>query len=153
MSDRKYLNYYPIAQAKAWLNGHTTVEPKDLLALKHYLWQMPGDRPMVENTLNRLCINPMQDKVNDIRAAAKEVLEELHASANAGVDTRKAFRKFRGEMLRVYRLYLQLADKTQNDSEKAMLDTLLHDLEHDSRMAHEQNGYTYATMQELAELQ
>ena len=153
VSDRKYLNYYPIAQAKAWLNGHTTVEPKDLLALKHYLWQMPGDRPMVENTLNRLCINPMQDKVNDIRAAAKEVLEELHASANAGVDTRKAFRKFRGEMLRVYRLYLQLAEKTQNDNEKAMLDTLLHDLEHDSRMAHEQNGYTYATMQELAELQ
>ena len=27
VSDRKYLNYYPIAQAKAWLSGHTQVEP------------------------------------------------------------------------------------------------------------------------------
>ena len=26
VSDRKYLNYYPIAQAKAWLSGHTSVE-------------------------------------------------------------------------------------------------------------------------------
>lgn len=33
VSDRKYLNYYPIAQAKAWLSGHTQVEPQDLLAL------------------------------------------------------------------------------------------------------------------------
>lgn len=30
--------YYPIAQAKAWLSGHTQVEPQDLLALKNYLW-------------------------------------------------------------------------------------------------------------------
>lgn len=45
VSDRKYLNYYPIAQAKAWLSGHKAVEPIDLLALKNYLWQKPGDRP------------------------------------------------------------------------------------------------------------
>lgn len=33
VSDQKYLNYHPIAQAKAWLSGHTQVEPQDLLAL------------------------------------------------------------------------------------------------------------------------
>ena len=38
VSDRKYLNYYPIAQAKAWLSGHASVESTDLLALKNYLW-------------------------------------------------------------------------------------------------------------------
>jgi len=73
VSDRKYLNYYPIAQAKAWLSGHKQVEAQDLLALKNYLWQKPGDRPVVESTLNRMCVNPMQDKVNNVRAMALDV--------------------------------------------------------------------------------
>lgn len=73
-------------------------------------------------TLNRMCINPMQDKVNDIRAAAKEVTEELAVSLAAGVDGKKVFRKFRTELLRVYGLYSALAGKAQNDGEKAMLD-------------------------------
>ena len=44
VSDRKYLGYYPIAQAKAWLSGHDKVESSDLLALKDYLWRLPADR-------------------------------------------------------------------------------------------------------------
>ena len=100
-----------------------------------------------------MCIHPMQDKVNDIRAAAKDVVDELGASIDSGVDARKAFRKFRGELLRVYELYRDLAGNAQNDSEKAMLDALLSDLESDSRSAHEKHGYTYASLEELAELQ
>ena len=153
VSDRKYLNFYPIAQAKAWLDGHTEVQPGDLLVLKNYLWEKPTDIPTVEATLNRMCINPMQDKVNDIRAAAKEVTEELAVSIAAGVDSKKAFRKFRTELLRVYGLYSALAGKAQNDGEKAMLDALLADLENASRTAHEKHGYTYARLEELAELQ
>ncbi|MBQ9720344.1 MAG: AAA family ATPase, partial [Oscillospiraceae bacterium] len=153
VSDRKYLNYYPIAQAKAWLNGHAEVESTDLLALKNYLWYKPADMPMVEMTLTRMCVNPMQDKVNDVRAAAKEVIDELNASTEAGADARKAFRKFRSEILRVYQLYTDLAGKAQGNSEKAMLDGLLSDLENSSRTAHEKYGFTYMPLQELAELQ
>ena len=76
VSDRKYLNYYPIAQAKAWLSGHTQVESQDLLALKNYLWQKPGERATVESELNRMCINPMQDKVSSILGMAAEAKEE-----------------------------------------------------------------------------
>ena len=47
VSDRKYLGYYPIAQAKAWLSGHDKVESCDLLALKNYLWRLPSDREKV----------------------------------------------------------------------------------------------------------
>ncbi len=61
VSDRKYLGYYPIAQAKAWLSGHDKVESCDLLALKNYLWRLPSDREKVEAVLTRLCVNPMQD--------------------------------------------------------------------------------------------
>ena len=67
VSDRKYLGYYPIAQARAWLSGHDKVESSDLLALKDYLWHLPADREKVESVLKRLCINPMQEKVNGVR--------------------------------------------------------------------------------------
>lgn len=152
VSDRKYLNFYPIAQAKAWLSGHAEVMPVDLLALKNYLWYKPADIPMIEATLTRMCVNPMQDKVNDIRAVAKEIIDELNASADAGVEPRKAFRKFRTEIVRVYGLYADLAAKAQSDGEKAMLASLLSDLENESRIAHEKYGYTYTPLRELAEL-
>ena len=153
VSDRKYLNYYPVAQAKAWLSGHSEVQSSDLLALKNYLWQKPSEIALVETTLTRMCLNPLQDKANDIRAAAKEVQDELEAAADAGVDMKKAFRKFRSEMVRVYLLYRELAGKAQTDSDRAMLAELLNDLEKSSRTAHERNGYTYASLEELASLQ
>ena len=153
VSDRKYLNYYPIAQARAWLNGHTAVETTDLLALKCYLWEKPEDIPTIEATLTRMCVNPLQDKVNDIRAAAKEIFDELSAADAAKVDACKAFRKFRGELVRVYRLYEDMASKASTDSEKAMMDGLLADLEKESKSVHEKHGYTYASMKELADLQ
>ena len=153
VSDRKYLNYYPIAQARAWLNGHTAVETTDLLALKCYLWEKPEDIPAIEATLNRMCVNPLQEKVNGIRAVAKEVFDDLEKADAAKLEPRKSFRKFRSELVRVYGLYTDLAAKAATDSEKAMLDGLLADLEKDSRSAHEKHGYTYATLKELAELQ
>ena len=127
------------------------IDPKDLLSLKCYLWEKPEDIPAIEATLTRMCVNPLQDKVNDIRAAAKEIFDELAAADAAQI--RKAFRKFRGELLHVYKLYTDLAAKASTDSEKAMMDGLLADLEKDSRSAHEKHGFTYATMKELAELQ
>ena len=153
VSDRKYLNYYPIAQAKAWLEGHAAVESTDLLALKNYLWYKPADIPQVEATLTRMCVNPMQDKVNDLRAMAQGVVDELNASTDAGVEPIKAFRKFRTEMIRVYKLYADLAQKAQGANEQAMLDALLADMENASRIAHEKNGFTPSPLKELAELQ
>ena len=88
-----------------------------------------------------------------IRAAAKEVFDELEASINEGADARKAFRKFRAELLRVYGFYRDLSVKAQSGNEKAMLDGLLADLEKGSRSAHEKYGYTYASLEELAEFQ
>lgn len=153
VSDRKVLNYYPIAQAKAWLCGHSEVQTSDLLALKNYLWEKPSEIVLVETTLTRMCLNPLQDKADDIRAAAREVQEELDASAEAGVDMKKAFRKYRTELVRVYRLYRELAEKAESDGDRAMLTALLDDMEKGSRAAHEKNGYTYASLEELASLQ
>lgn len=156
VSDRKYLNYYPIAQAKAWLSGHASVESTDLLALKNYLWKLPGDLANVEAVLNRLCINPMQSKVNDIRGMAMEAQEDFNAAKdeqnipNAGS---KALIKLRGELVRLYGMQQDLAGAAQSDSEKTLTGGLLSDLEQISRQAHEAVGFTYAPLEQLAALQ
>ena len=155
VSDRKYLGYYPIAQAKAWLSGHDKVESCDLLALKNYLWRLPSDREKVENVLNRLCVNPMQDKVNNIRGMALESQEEFDAALGDGskADTvRKAFIKLRGELTHLYQMQCSLRTAAQSDSEIALVDDLLADLEKISRKAHEQTHFTYTTLEEIAAL-
>lgn len=156
VSDRKYLGYYPIAQAKAWLSGHTAVESADLLALKNYLWRLPGDRPGVEAVLNRLCINPMQGKVNDIRAMAMEAREEFAEAKDDPKKTSsssKALIKLRGELVRLYGMQRELAGAARSDSEKALVESLLDDMEQISRQAHEAVGFTYAPLEQLAALQ
>ena len=151
VSDRKYLNYYPIAQAKAWLSGHTQVEPQDLLALKNYLWQKPGERAVVESELNRMCINPIQDKVNNVRGMATEAKEEFDAAR--GQVGSKALIKLRGELVRLYGDQKKLANEAQSDSERQMTDGLLTDLESISRQAHKAVGFTYTPLDQLAALQ
>jgi len=156
VSDRKYLNYYPIAQAKAWLSGHAQVEAIDLLALKNYLWHQPGDRTTVEAVLSRLCVNPMQSKVNDIRAMALEAQEEFSAAkddmekANAAS---KALIKLRGELIRLYGMQQGLVGRAQSDSEKLLTEQLLEELEQISKRAHESVGFTYTPLEQLAMLQ
>lgn len=156
VSDRKYLGYYPIAQAKAWLAGHAQVESTDLLTLKNYLWRLPGDRTAVESTLQRMCVNPMLDKVNDIRAMAMEARDEYEAArsdqgkANAA---NKALIKLRGELLRLFGMQQKLDGEAQSDNERALTAELLQDMEQISRQAHEAVGFTYIPLDQLAALQ
>lgn len=155
VSDRKYLGYYPIAQAKAWLSGHDKVESTDLLVLKNYLWRLPTDREKVENVLNRLCINPMQEKVNGIREMALDSQAEFAQACGDGSRadlSRKAFIKLRGELIRLYQKQCELHAAAQSDSETALVDSLLADLEGISRKAHEQTGFTYTPLAEIAAL-
>ena len=156
VSDRKYLGYYPIAQAKAWLSGHTSVEARDLLALKNYLWQLPEHRAAVEATLERMCVNPMQDKVNSIRSMAaqsQEEFEEARADTglkNAGI---KALTKLRAELVRLYRMQQELLSAAQSDTERELAHELLNDLEQMNRSAHEAVDFTTMPLNQLAALQ
>ena len=156
VSDRKYLGYYPIAQAKAWLSGHTHVESTDLLALKNYLWHLPADRVMVESTLQRMCVNPMLDKVNDVRSMAMEARDEYDAARsytnNAGAANR-ALVKLRGELLRLFEMQKKLEAEARTDSERVLTAELLQDMEQISRQAHEAVGFTYIPLEQLAALQ
>ncbi|RHS31579.1 hypothetical protein DWV52_10640 [Ruminococcaceae bacterium AF10-16] len=155
VSDRKYLGYYPIAQARAWLSGHDKVESSDLLALKDYLWHLPADREKVESVLKRLCINPMQEKVNGVREMALDSQAGFEEACGDGCRTdlaRKAFIKLRGELVRLYQKQCELRATAQSDSETALTDSLLNDLEDISRRAHEKTGFTYTPLSEIAAL-
>ena len=156
VSDRKYLGYYPLAQAKAWLSGHAEVGPRDLLILKCYLWQKPGDRAAVESTLNRLCVNPLQDKANNIRALAAEAQEAFDAvltSSDKPNTGAKALIKLRGELVRLYGMQQEIAAAAQSDNESTLAVELLSDLENVSQKAHDAVGFTYAPLAQLAALQ
>lgn len=156
VSDRKYLNYYPLAQAKAWLEGHQQVEPQDLLILKHYLWEKPTDRAKVTSALERMCINPLQDKVNNISAMAAEAKEDFDAAvADAEKPTAgsKALIKLRGELVRLYQMQKEVEAAAQTDAEKTLAAQLLSNLEDVSRKAHETVGFTYAPLSQLEALQ
>lgn len=155
VSDRKYLGYYPIAQAKAWLSGHDKVESSDLLALKDYLWHLPADREKVDSVLKRLCINPMQEKANGVREMALDSQTEFQEACDDSNRTdlaRKAFIKLRGELVRLYQKQCELRAAAQSDSEEALVDSLLDDLEDISRWAHEKTGFTYTPLSEIAAL-
>ena len=154
VSDRKYLGYYPIAQAKAWLSGHDKVETSDLLALKNYLWRLPADREKVENVLNRLCVNPMQEKADNLRAMALESQSDFKEACGDGRTdlARKAFIKLRGELVRLYQKQCELRAAAQSDSEIALTDSLLADMEDISRHAHEETGFTCTPLSEIAAL-
>ena len=156
VSDRKYLNYYPLVQAKAWLEGHDKVESQDLLILKCYLWQAPSDRPAVENTLTRLCVNPLQDKVNSLLAMAVEAQEDFNTVAVDGGNPKagsKALLKLRGELLQLYKRQQELGAAAQSDSEKDMVNKLLNDLEAISMAAHNAVNFTYIPLEQMAALQ
>ena len=119
------------------------------------LWRLPSDREKVEAVLTRLCVNPMQDKVNNIRGMALESQEEFDAALGDGskADTvRKAFIKLRGELTHLYQMQCSLRTAAQSDSEIALVDDLLADLEKISRKAHEQTHFTYTTLEEIAAL-
>ena len=156
VSDRKYLGYYPIAQAKAWLSGHTQVESTDLLALKNYLWHLPADRAMVESTLQRMCVNPMLDKVNDVRSMAMEARDEYDAArsdTNKAGAANRALVKLLGELLRLFEMQKKLEAEARTDSERVLTAELLQDMEQISRQAHEAVGFTYIPLEQLAALQ
>lgn len=156
VSDRKFLGYFPIVQAKAWLDGRSEVTSTDLPVLRNYFWQQPTDREFVSSTLERLCVNPMQEKVNDVLAMAKDAKDGFDTACDAAENARtkqSALRKFRGELVRLYQMQTEMAANAAAESEKALTDGLLAELEHISRAAHEAIGFTYTPLEQLAALQ
>ena len=127
-----------------------------MLALRNYLWQKPEERAVVASVLERMCVNPMLDRVNGIRGMAMDVQKDFETAVSAQNDSRtssKALIKLRGELVRLFEMQQALAASAQSDSERAMTDELLNDMEQISRKAHEAIGFTYTPLEQMAVLQ
>ena len=85
VSDRKYFGYGPIVQAAAYLRGSMQVEASDLLSLKNYLWNIPGEEiETVSHVLEEFCANPVYQKIENALTRAHEAYADY---INAGVFT------------------------------------------------------------------
>ena len=150
ISDRKYFGYAPIAQAKAWLEGRDTVEPSDLTILRHYLWTAPEERIVIQGTLERMCNDPLKDRLDGILASAVE----CHADFDSAADAPPARRigKLRDEFLRLYEQLVDLNANAQNQGEMEKIQACLDELEQYSQQAHAAIGFSYAPLSELYDL-
>lgn len=102
VSDRKFFGFTPIVRAKAYLRGNTEVAPKDLLALKNYLWNTPEEIPTVEKVLIDLCENPVGAEVEKYLAMAYESMSEMENDMRSDSENLKPYVKFSKELLRIY---------------------------------------------------
>ena len=147
ISDRKYFGYAPIAQAKAWLEGRDCVEPADLLVLSAYLWTAPEERAVISSTLERMCSDPLKDRLDSILADAIEGYGEFEGAADAPAARRIG--KLRDEYLNLYEALEEMRSGAQSDREREKIDACLDNLEQYSRKAHEAINFSYAPLREL----
>ncbi len=147
ISDRKYFGYAPIAQAKAWLEGRDCVEPADLLVLSAYLWTAPEERTVISYTLERMCSDPLKNRLDSILADAIEGYGEFEGAADAPAARRIG--KLRDEYLNLYEALEEMRSGAQSDREREKIDACLDNLEQYSRKAHEAINFSYAPLREL----
>lgn len=150
ISDRKYFSYAPIAQAKAWLEGRDTVESSDLTILRHYLWTAPEERTVIQGTLERMCNDPLKDRLDGILASALESYEDFNQSVDAPAARRIG--KLRDEYLRLYEQIAQMDAAAQNDGERQKIQDCLNEIEKQSQTACEAIHFSYVPLSELHDL-
>ena len=150
ISDRKYFNYAPIAQAKAWLSGRDTVEPSDLTTLCAYLWTAPEERTIIQSTLERMCNDPLKDRLDTILAEAVEGYQEFTDTADAPAARRIG--KLRDEFMSLYITLSQMLSNAQSDAELEKINACLEELERYSKEAHASVQYSYVPLRELYDL-
>jgi MoxR-like ATPase len=149
VSDRKYFNYTPIAQAAAYMRGAPAVECDDLLILKNYLWTKPEEFTLIGEIMENMCKNPVRSRAQTLRLEADECLADLKDNR----ENKRAFVKFRAELLRLYDELLAVVSGTVTNGDTDEIEKTQNYLEAISREGHDICGFTYAPLNELKELQ
>lgn len=151
ISDRKYFGYYPIAQARAWLGGRDKVEPADLLALRFYLWTAQEDRGVIDPVLERMCNDPLQDKLDTLLASAVEAYGDFESAT--GAQPPKRIGKLRNELVRLYETISQLQAAAQSNRELKQIGDTLDAIEAYSKKAHDAISFAYVPLSEIYAIQ
>lgn len=151
VSDRTFFGYSPVAQAAAWLAGHTEVQPEDLLQLKNYLWNEPAEIEKVEAVLTRLCDDPLRTRLEELLAKAKDTRDAFDDAPDG--QKARALVQLRAGFAGLYREWEALDASAQTDDQHRQADEALSALEEMSRKAHEACSFTPTPLAQLAALQ
>jgi len=147
VSDRKYFSYAPLAQAMAWLRGGSTVDTQDLLILRHYLWTEQSEREVINQVLDRRCVNPLQNELDEIVKMGAESYADFEGNIDS--ESNRRIGKLRNEFLQLYSDILMLRNDMRTSEELAQIDNAIAQLEELSQRAHAASAFTYAPLQEL----
>ena len=151
VSDRTFFGYSPVAQAAAWLAGHTEVQPEDLLQLKNYLWNEPAEIEKVQAVLTHLCDDPLRTRLEELLAKARDARDVFDTAPDG--QKAKALVQLRTTFAGLYREWEALQAAAQSDDQHRQADDALSALEEMSRKAHEACSFTPTPLAQLAALQ
>ncbi len=152
VTDRTYFGYYRMVRAMAWLRGAAAAAPEDMMILRHCLWKLPEERSTVTESLTRLCVSPVLERIKEIYQLGRDALDSC-MDVSADTQTSRRMRKFQAEIARVYDEYVKVAQEAQTDDEVAHANTLNYKLEEMSKKAHEACGFSWVPMSEIYSLQ
>ena len=146
VSDRSFFGFGSIVQAEAFLNGRDEVIPKDMLVLKNYLWNKPEEISTVSQILERLCENPIGDRIKELTAKALAARDAFSAAA----DRNRALLKLKSDLLTLYDEAIAIKDNLPDgDAAISGADSFIGTLEDISRDAYSKTGFTYVSLPEL----
>ena len=127
------------------------VQPADLLQLKNYLWNEPGEIEKVQAVLTRLCDDPLRTRLEELLAKAAEMRDAFDAAPDNG--KAKALVQLRTEFAGLYREWQALDVGATTDEQHRQAADALNTLEEMSRKAHEACAFTPVPLAQLAVLQ
>lgn len=160
VSDRKFFNFTPIVQAKAYLNGNNEVSPSDLLVLKNYFWNNPSEIPTVGKILTDFCENPLGTEVEkflDMAREAKLVMDEripeIDDETVKESEKIKPYVVFSKELFRIYLALTNLKCTDLSDSDIKLIDDGATELEKMLSDAANSVGAAYISLSEQKRLE
>lgn len=150
ISDRKYFEYTPLVQAQAWLCGRDTVESRDLLILKCYLWTTPDEIEQVAQVLDLLAANPILERIKLIRQNALEAYEQYMSDYTANPSG--AIKAFHEAYLKLYRRMMELQAASADTPMQDQVAAQLEQMETLNKQAHQAGGFTHMPLSEFEAL-
>lgn len=153
VSDRKKLEYYPIVQAAAMLDGRDTVTCKDLMILKYYLWEYPEEIETINDIVERMSQNPIKDKVDNYKLMALEqVNEAIKVAKNSDMKLKaKAMRKAENELFQLHSYLMEAEKEAVTDDDKKLVQDAFIELDSAYQKLNNEFGYTYRPLSEEKE--
>lgn len=117
---------------------------------RRYLWTAPEERTIIQSTLERMCNDPLKDRLDTILAEAVEGYQEFTDTADAPAARRIG--KLRDEFMSLYITLSQMLSNAQSDAEREKINACLEELERYSKEAHASVQYSYVPLRELYDL-